>query len=129
MTGGAGISRSFDFEVELKDGQSHHFSSLMKYVKHCYCCVILYSQYCVASGFNPPPPSNPCDTCTCLTSLQPYECPPVFNNVHFAPSRILNPVHVHFNINLGQCAILIFRRFRLIRPFLFSPQGGLHTSI
>ncbi len=30
MTGGAGISRSFDFEVELKDGQSHHFSSLMK---------------------------------------------------------------------------------------------------
>ena len=30
MTGGAGVSRSFDFEVELKDGNTHHFSSLMK---------------------------------------------------------------------------------------------------
>lgn len=30
MTGSAGISRSFDFEVEMKDGNTHHFSSLMK---------------------------------------------------------------------------------------------------
>lgn len=32
MTGGAGVSKSFDFEVELKDGNVHHFSSMMKYV-------------------------------------------------------------------------------------------------
>lgn len=32
MSGSAGVSRSFDFEVELKDGNAHHFSSLMKYV-------------------------------------------------------------------------------------------------
>ena len=30
MTGGAGVSRSFDFDVELKDGNVHHFSSMMK---------------------------------------------------------------------------------------------------
>ena len=30
MTGGAGVSKSFDFEVELKDGNVHHFSSMMK---------------------------------------------------------------------------------------------------
>lgn len=30
MSGNAGVSRSFDFEVDLKDGAVHHFSSLMK---------------------------------------------------------------------------------------------------
>lgn len=30
MTGGAGVSRSFDFDIELKDGIIHHFSSMMK---------------------------------------------------------------------------------------------------
>lgn len=30
MSGSAGASRSFDFEVEMKDGSAHHFSSLMK---------------------------------------------------------------------------------------------------
>ena len=30
MSGSAGVSRSFDFEVEMKDGNGHHFSSLMK---------------------------------------------------------------------------------------------------
>jgi structure-specific recognition protein 1 len=30
MSGSAGVSRSFDFEVEMKDGNAHHFSSLMK---------------------------------------------------------------------------------------------------
>lgn len=32
MSGSAGVSRSFDFEVEMKDGNAHHFSSLMKWV-------------------------------------------------------------------------------------------------
>ena len=30
MSGGAGVSRYFDFDVELKDGNVHHFSSMMK---------------------------------------------------------------------------------------------------
>ena len=30
MSGSVGVSRSFDFEVEMKDGTAHHFSSLMK---------------------------------------------------------------------------------------------------
>ena len=40
MTGGAGVSKSFDFEVELKDGNVHHFSSMMKYVCLSVCVSI-----------------------------------------------------------------------------------------
>lgn len=34
-----GMSRSFDFDIETKEGVVHHFSSLMKYVMWLMCHV------------------------------------------------------------------------------------------
>lgn len=39
MSGSAGISRSFDFELEMKDGNVIHFSSIMKWIPCCTLCM------------------------------------------------------------------------------------------
>jgi len=39
VSGGGGASRSFDFEVDLKNGNGYTFSSIMKYVTTSLACL------------------------------------------------------------------------------------------